>query len=57
VDRAVDATATEQLFVRGVDDRVDRFARDVTARDVDQHGLALAHPTRQIAFGPLRDGQ
>ena len=42
VDRAIDATATEQRGVRSVDDRVDvGLPRQVAADDLDLHGHYL----------------
>jgi len=47
VNRAVDASATEQRRVRGVDDRVDRLKRDVSERRFDDRGHAetVVHAT------------
>ena len=41
VDGPVDAAAAEQALVRGVDDRVDRLARDVAA---DEPKLSQSAP-------------
>jgi hypothetical protein len=35
MDRPVDSTTTEQAFVRGIDDRIDRQCRDVRDDDID----------------------
>ena len=49
MDRAVDATATEQRCIGGVDDGIDTQGRDVGDNDFKPHAADLARDRRHQA--------
>jgi hypothetical protein len=53
MDRAVDAAATEQRRIRGVDDGVNAQRRDVGDDDFQPRRADLALPKRQAEAGAL----